>query len=264
MNKVGYVQNQPVFGDKKSNFNEITTILGDLKEVDLLVLPELFATGYTMKSKEEAFDLAEIADQGETFDFLTKLSSKLNSVVVAGYIEKQGNKVYNSAMMVYENKLIGNYRKLHLYGKEKEWYNQGDLQLRMFEVKGMKIGMMICYDWFFPEVSRTLMLEGAQIIAHPCNLVMPYCPDAMVTRCLENRVYAVTANRIGEENRAENRNYFIGKSQITSFSGKKISTASENKIQYNITSIDLSLANNKNLNEYNNIETERRKDFFKY
>src|SRR5207253_5521489 len=61
--------------------------------------------------------------------------------------------------------------------------------------------MMVCFDWFFPESVRTLALAGAEIIAHPSNLVLPYCPDAMVIRCLENRVFAVTANRIGAEKR---------------------------------------------------------------
>ncbi len=59
--------------------------------------------------------------------------------------------------------------------------------------------MMICFDWIFPEAARTLALKGAQIIAHPANLVLPYCQNAMVTRSIENQVFTVTANRVGKE-----------------------------------------------------------------
>jgi predicted amidohydrolase len=63
------------------------------------------------------------------------------------------------------------------------------------------LGVMICFDWYFPEAARSLALRGAQIILHPANLVLPFCQDAMITRCLENRVFAVTANSGGAEMR---------------------------------------------------------------
>lgn len=262
MKTIGFVQNNPVFGEKQTNFDEVKQLLESIASADLIVLPELFATGYTFKSKEEAKEYAEIMDKGETFQFLNKISTQKKAVVVAGYVEKEGDKVYNSCMMVYGEKLIGNYRKLHLFGNEKRWYDQGDLPLNVYEVNGMKVGLMICYDWFFPEVARTLMLKGAEVIAHPCNLVMPYCPDAMVTRCLENKIFAVTANRIGEEERGGNKNYFIGKSQITAQNGEKISSAPEKNTFIDFISADLTLSHNKNINPYNNIVTERRMEFF--
>ena len=111
--KIGYVQNNPVFGFKQRNFNEVEQLLEPIISADLIVLPELFATGYTFNSREEAEGLAEIANEGETFQFLKKISKQKKAAVVAGYLEKEGDKVYNSCLLVYENQLIGNYRKLH-------------------------------------------------------------------------------------------------------------------------------------------------------
>ncbi len=262
MKKIGYVQNHPIFGEKQKNFNQVEALLAEISSADLIVLPEIFATGYTFKSKEEAKEHAEINDAGETFTFIKKIAAQKNAIIVAGYVEKEGDKVYNSCMLVHENKLIGNYRKLHLFGKETLWYDKGNLPLNVYEVNGMKIGLMICYDWFFPEVSRTLMLKGAEVIAHPSNLVMPYCPDAMVTRCLENKIYAITANRIGEEERGGNKNYFIGKSQITGHNGERLSSAPQDKLFVSFVEVDLTETHNKNINPYNNIVEERRTDFF--
>ena len=81
---------------------------------------------------------------------------------------------------------------------------------------GTTVGMMICFDWAFPEAARSLALGGAQVIAHPSNLLLPWCPEAMKTRCLENRVAAATANRVGTEDRTGRALTFNGLSQVVS------------------------------------------------
>jgi predicted amidohydrolase len=68
-------------------------------------------------------------------------------------------------------------------------------------VEGVKIGLMVCFDWVFPEVARSLALQGTDILCHPSNLVLAYCQQAMLTRCIENGVFAVTCNRFGSEDR---------------------------------------------------------------
>ncbi len=133
----------------------------------------------------------------------------------------------------------------------------------MFEVNGVNIGIMICFDWFFPETARTLALLGADIIAHPANLVLPYCQKAMITRCLENRIYAVTANRIGEEIRGEDNFVFTGASQITSYDGQILSSAPVDKIYSGFAEIDIEKVRDKKLNNFNDIFEDRRKDFYK-
>jgi predicted amidohydrolase len=132
----------------------------------------------------------------------------------------------------------------------------------VFDLPFGKEGIMICFDWFFPEAARTLALHGADIIAHPSNLVMPYCPDAMVTRCLENRVFSATANRIGKEDRGGNALTYIGTSEIVSPRGEILNRLSTNESGVGVVEIDLSLARNKALNEYNNIMTDRKPPFY--
>ena len=260
MIKVGYVQTSPQFGDKEKNFEQIENLLGDVK-ADLIVLPELFATGYTFISKDEALPLAE-HQKGKTSQFLIKVSKMTGAILIGGYIEQEGNNIYNSALIVSKNRVIDSYRKIHLYFKEKLWFSPGDKPLKVYDVNNLKIGIMICFDWIFPEVARSLALLGADVIAHPANLVLPYCQKAMITRCLENRVYSVTANRIGQEQRGDDNFKFTGASQITSYDGKALSSAPKDKIYKDFINIDIKAARNKKLNQFNNIFEDRRPRFY--
>ncbi|MCX6224191.1 MAG: acyltransferase [Bacteroidia bacterium] len=257
---VGYIQNSPRFGEKKENFSQITAITKGIK-ADLLVLPELFATGYAFASKEEANNLAETPD-GITAGFLKQLSAETGAILVGGFIELEDDQIFNSAIMVFDDEVIGTYRKIHLFNKEKIWFSAGNKPIEVYELNGMKIGMMICFDWIFPEVMRTLTLKGAQIIAHPSNLVMPYCQSAMVTRCLENRIFAVTANRIGRETREDDDFIFTGKSQITCVNGNILSTAPTAQLCVNTIDIDIHHADNKSINPFNDLLKDRREEFY--
>ncbi len=110
--KVGYIQTNPIFGEKEQNFNEIEKLIANLKG-DLIVLPELFATGYTFISKEEAVSLAEKIN-GKTSQFLLKIAKNTGAVIIGGFVEKEGNKIYNSALIVSNKGVIDTYRKIHL------------------------------------------------------------------------------------------------------------------------------------------------------
>ena len=258
--KVGYVQTSPIFGEITQNFEQVEKLVGNAKG-DLIVLPELFATGYTFISKEEAESMAETTG-GKTAKFLMGLAKKTGAVVVGGFIEKDGNQIFNSSMIVSGSEVLGTYRKLHLYYKEKLWFSPGNKPLEIYEVKKAKVGIMICFDWFFPETIRSLALLGADIIAHPANLVLPYCQRAMITRCLVNRVFAVTSNRIGNERRGENNFTFTGGSQITSYNGDVLSSAPKEKPHIDFVKIDVKQARDKNLNMYNNVIKDRRTELY--
>ena len=122
---------------------------------------------------------------------------------------------------------------------------------------------MICFDWRFPEIVRSLALNGAEIIAHPSNLVLPHCPQAMITRCLENRVYAITANRVGNENRIPNETlHFIGQSQVVDPDGNILIRASEIEEEVQIVEVDLGKARDKFINSKNDIFKDRRPDLY--
>ncbi len=258
--KIGYIQTSPLFGDKKYNFEEIEKLISGIK-ADLIVLPELFATGYTFVSKKEAVSLAE-SQEGETAQFLINIAQSTGAIVIGGFIEKEGEKIYNAAIIVSNKGVIGSYRKIHLYYKEKLWFSPGNRPLKVYGIDGVKLGIMICFDWIFPETARILALLNADIIAHPANLVLPYCQKAMITRCLENRVFAITSNRIGEEKRGDDHFKFTGKSQITSYNGEILSSAPEDKNYVDIIDIDIQKARNKKLNEFNNLFENRRVEFY--
>ncbi len=258
--KIGYVQTSPIFGEITQNFEQVEKLLGYSK-ADLIVLPELFATGYTFISKEETELLAENTE-GNTAEFLMGIARRTSAVVVGGFIEKDGNQIFNSSMIVSDSEVLGIYRKIHLYYKEKLWFSPGNKALEIYEVKNAKIGIMICFDWFFPETIRSLTLLGADIIAHPANLVLPYCQRAMITRCLINHVFAITSNRIGNEARGEDKFTFTGGSQITSYNGDVLSSAPKDKPHIDFVKIDVEKARDKNINVYNNVIKDRRTEFY--
>ncbi len=137
--------------------------------------------------------------------------------VVVGLPEQVGNQCYNSAILVGPTGFIGLYRKAHLFFEETLFFSPGNTGLEVWDIGMAKVGVLICFDWIYPEAARTLALKGADVLAHPSNLVLPHCPDAMVTRCLENRVFSVTANRVGQESRGGKQPLtFIGKSEVVS------------------------------------------------
>jgi len=258
--KIGYVQSSPIFGKKAQNFEQIENLLGKSK-ADLIVLPELFATGYTFISKKEAESLAENT-KGETAEFLMRIAEITGAVIVGGFIEEDSNQIYNSSLVVSSSEVLGTYRKLHLYYKENLWFSPGNKPLKIYEVKNIKLGILICFDWFFPETVRSLALLGAEIIAHPANLVLPYCQRAMVTRCLVDRVFAITSNRIGSENRGEDHFKFTGGSQITSYNGDVLSSAPDDDTYIDVIEIDVEKAKDKKLNLYNDVIKDRRPEFY--
>ena len=259
--KIGYVQNSPIFGDKQKNLESIDELLRGVR-ADLIVLPELFATGYAFTSMKEVDGLSEDTD-GETSRFLCQKSLDTGAIIVAGFVERESHTCYNSSFLIYAGKVIGIYRKLHLFNKEKLFFTPGNYPLTVYEVNRCKIGVMICFDWIFPEVSRVLALNGALLIAHPSNLVMPWCQQAMTIRCLENRVFAVTANRVGIEKRGDDEFIFTGGSQITSCNGEILLSASKDSPGMDFVTIDLNQANNKMINPYNDVILDRRPEFYK-
>ena len=260
--KVGFVQNCPEFGNIQANLDRIAKMLAG-READLLVLPELFSTGYRFKNMDEAHQYAETIPDGLTTNFLISQAKKINTYIFAGLVEVDKEYVYNSSVIVGPDGFIGRYRKIHLFDTEKACFHAGSEVPPVFDLNGIKVGVMICFDWRFPEMARSLALKGAEIIAHPSNLVLPHCPQAMITRCLENRIYAITADRIGKESRVPDESiHFIGQSQVVDPDGNILIRASETDEEVQIIEIDLDKARRKLLNSKNDIFKDRRPDLY--
>lgn len=256
MVKVAIVQTNPQFGHVQKNVDDAVATMATLN-ADVYVLPELFNTGYNFIDKNEVEQLSEPSD-GFTFQQMKKFVKNFSCYIVYGFAEKSNELLYNSASLVGPSGLVGLYRKVHLYYKENVFFTQGNLGFPVFELPFGKVGMMVCFDWMYPESARTLALKGAQLIAHPSNLVLPYCPDAMVTRCLENRVFAATANRVGRENRGSVDLTYIGKSEIVSPKGEILVRLTDHTPGIAIQEIDLEFAKNKQINEYNDLLAGRK------
>jgi predicted amidohydrolase len=185
-------------------------------------------------------------------------------VIVAGLPERAGAACYNSAVVVGPSGFIGCYRKAHLFFEETLFFTPGDTGFQVWDIGPAKIGVMICFDWYYPEAARTLALKGAEIICHPSNLVLPNCPDSMPVRCLENRVFAITSNRIGSETRGgKDQLTFIGNSEVVAPRGAILHRAPRDQEELCIVEIDPADARNKALTPYNDLLRDRRESLYR-
>ncbi|MDD5474977.1 MAG: acyltransferase [Syntrophales bacterium] len=259
--KIGYVQYDPIFGAIDRNIEKVIALMEPL-EADLLVLPELCMTGYLITSREEALALAEEVPGGKTTNALCRAARDKDCFIVAGLAERDGENIYNSAVLVGPEGFIACYRKIHLFFEEKLWFTPGDGGFQVHDLPIGKIGIMICFDWFFPESMRALALKGAQVVCHPANLVLPFCQDAMKTRCLENRVFAVTANRTGCEERGGKLLSYTGLSQITGPGGDIVHRCGGAEEIAVAADVDVERALIKSINEYNDLFSDRRTEFY--
>ncbi len=257
MKRIGFVQTNPEFGMVERNVRRAIELASNV-EADLLVFPELFNTGYLFLSREEVRKLAEGTD-GLTVRKMSEFSAEHSTAVIAGFAERDGDKVYNSAVAIDESGDVrGIYRKTHLFFEEKLLFDPGDTGFKIFELAGMRVGIMICFDWIFPESARTLALSGAQVIAHPSCLVMPYAPKVDPVRAFENRVFIVLADRSGVEERGGKRLRYYGMSLIADPKMNLLVQAPEEGEQVGVAEIDPSLADDKRINELNDIFSDRR------
>jgi predicted amidohydrolase len=259
--KVGFIQFEVLFGEKAHNLKTVSRLF-EQQKADLWVLPELFNTGYIFCSQDELDRLAEEIPDGETIQLLISLAKKFKTNIVAGLAEISNQSFYNSAIYVNSDGFQGLNRKIHLFDQEKFWFKPGDLPFQVWDMGIAKIGIMICFDWIFPEAARTLALKGAEIICHPSNLALPYCQNAMVTRCLENHVFAITANRIGTEQRGERKLTFTGGSQITGVKGEILCRASTDREAVTVIEIDPKMAQNKFMTSNNHVFEDRRPEMY--
>ena len=259
--RVGYFQYHPEFGAPKRNLEKVEDSLAGV-DADIIVLPELAFTGYFFKDRDELKKLAEDVSESPIVHGLTRLCKNNTFYLVTGFAELCKGRLYNTALVIGPSGLLHCYRKLHLFNTEKEYFDPGDTPLKILEIRGAKVGVMICFDWVFPEVARTLALGGADLICHPSNLVLTYCQKAMLTRSLENSVYSVTANRTGKETRPRGELLFTGQSQIVGPKGEVIAGSNSDEEAVVLCDIDLSDARNKLITKNNDLFTDRRPEFY--
>jgi 5-aminopentanamidase len=253
----------PSFLDVEANLATLETYLRTV-EADLVVLPELCTTGYFFRDSAQLREVAEDRD-GPSLRLFREAAAAQGMVIVAGFAEREGDVVYNSAATVFPDGRTEIYRKVHLFAEEKLHFAPGNLGFPVFRWGDrLRLGVMICYDWRFPEAARTLALRGAQVIAHPSNLVAAprLWKPVMRTRAFENKVYAVTANRSGEERRDDERLTFHGCSQIVAPNGTMLEEVDELYDGWLLAQIDPARADEKSFSRWNDIMADRRPETY--
>jgi len=261
MIKAGFYQFNPFFREVDKNLDKVTNTIRNTN-ADLIVLPELPFTGYYFKDRDELKTFAEDPKESKTISLLVEFCREKDMFIVTGFVEKADDKIFNSALLLGPAGIIQTYRKLHLFNTEKLYFDPGNLPLEVSEVRGVKVGLMICFDYAIPEVARTLALRGADILCNPSNLVLYYSQKVMPARCFENSVFAITANRFGTDKRPHGEVSFSGQSQVAGPRGDIIYQSKSDSDELFITEIDSSQARDKMITERNDLLADRRPEFY--
>ena len=253
--KVGFMQLAPVLGSVDRTIRKIDDLLEDVRGVDILVLPELCNSGYNFESRNQAWETSESTNKSVFISYVESVCRRHQLHVVTGFNEREGSSLYNSAVLVGPDGYLGKYRKLHLYLNERDHFTPGDVGLPVFDIGSCRIGMLICFDWLFPEIWRVLALKDIDLICHPSNLVNPgRAHKAVVAHALCNRIHIVTANRTGSEGDLT----FGGCSTVIVPSGEVLVQASPSKEEVKSVSINTSLSRDKMITSRNHVLTDRR------
>ena len=260
--RAAILQYGPAYLDVSGNLDDVEERL-DGVDADLIVLPEFFATGYHFKSMDDVLRVAESINDGPTAARLRTWASDRGCVIVAGFPERENDVFYNSALVVGPAGTVGVYRKNHLYYRENTYFTPGNKGFPVFDVEtrdglSYRLGVMICFDWYYPEAARSLTLAGADVIAHPSNLVRKDCPRSMPIRALENHVFTITANRIGREEAHGEVLEFIGQSVICDPNGETLYAAPREDAVVGTAEFDPLEARNRQITPFNDLLTDRR------
>ncbi|MGB9742032.1 MAG: nitrilase-related carbon-nitrogen hydrolase [candidate division WOR-3 bacterium] len=259
--RVGFYQFAPKPRAVEENLKRIFSRLENVA-ADLVVLPELCLTGYLFNSREELCRYAVSVPDSPVCNRLVSFCSGRNLNLVLGVPEKAGSRIFNSAILVTGTGLVHRYRKVHLFTDEKDIFDPGDLPFPVFSLGAVRVGMLVCFDYFFPESARSLLLHGAQIICHPANLVLNYAQSMTITRAQENRLFWILANRFGSERLGTRVMDFTGESQIVAPDGKLLARAGPDREELTVLEINPALALDKAVTPRNDILKDRRPELY--
>jgi predicted amidohydrolase len=293
--RIACAQFQPVLGDLDANRKQVERQTAAAAGVDLLVFPELASSGYAFASREEALAAAESARDGPFARLLVELARRHRMFLVAGCCERDGERLYNTAILAGPDGVRGLYRKAHLFRDEKDIFEPGDTGLPVFDLAARdlavsgsaasrsvasrsaargpaapgldpdrgdwncRVGILICFDWQFPEAWRVLALKGADLVCHPSNLVLPgLAQRAVPLHALMNRVFVVLANRYGTERHLS----FTGESLLVSPRGEELARAPAAADAILTAEIDPAAARDKLVTPRNDLLADRRPELY--
>lgn len=256
--KVGLVQ-MSCSGDAKLNMDKAIAGIKDAaaKGANIVCLQELFTSLYFCDVEDyENFKLAEPVP-GPSTDLLSAVAKEAGVVVIASLFEKRAQGLYHNttAVLDADGSYLGKYRKMHIPDDpayfEKFYFTPGDLGYKMFETKYGKIGVLICWDQWYPEASRLTALMGAEILFYPTAIGWATSQDETTnteqynawqtiqrSHAVANGVHVVSVNRVGFEQNGAMK--FWGGSFISNPFGSLIVKATHDQEEVIVTELDLS------------------------
>lgn len=209
---VALVQAEQVWENKIANFENYDRLLENISS-DLVLLPEMFSTGFTMNT-----NLAEEMDRSESLNWLKNKAKHLNSAIYTSLIIQEESSFYNRGIFVFPNGELIHYDKRKTFGLagENNHYQQGNKEV-IVNYKGWKLQLQICYDLRFPEIVRNAMIDekanydAILYVANWPEKRSAHWKSLLVARAIENQSYVLGVNRVGED---ENGLTYTGDSTI--------------------------------------------------
>ncbi|HPR63919.1 MAG TPA: nitrilase-related carbon-nitrogen hydrolase [Thermoanaerobaculia bacterium] len=258
MYPVACIQFQPAWKDLQVNLEAILQWTDRAGEVRAVFFPELATTGYLFQSREEAL-LLSLTPDDPRLDPLRRTAERSGKMITFGTPIREGDHLYNSALILHPDGSVRSYHKVHLFDREKNVFDPGPDAPGLIELDDLKVGVLICFDWAFPEIWRSLAMQGADLVVCPSNLVLPgKGQKGVIGHALYNRIYVVLPNRYGVEDDLR----FTGGSLIVGPDGEILCEAPGVGDRILRSWIDPALARNKQVTSRNHLFKDRRPGFY--
>jgi predicted amidohydrolase len=266
MTRIVCQQLAPRVGELESNCQQTVSAINEAVDAgaDVILLPELATSGYVFESREEAASTA-ITPAHPVFGEWAAAAARGSAVIIAGFCE-QGDDglLYNSAAVVDGSGVMGVYRKVHLWDREKLFFQPGGDPPRVFDTSHGRVGVLVCYDVEFPEMTRMLALNGADLIAVPTNWPRsdrplddrPYEVIVAMGAARVNRVFIACCDRTGTERGQE----WNAGTTIISHDGWVL--AAQTGRGAAIADVDMTAGRDKQLTELSNALADRRPELY--
>jgi len=240
--QIAAVQTNIFWEDPVTNYAHLDQMLKKTEEVDLIVLPEMFTTGFTMNSKKVAEE-----KEGRTLDWMRMLANQKKAVITGSIVVKDKGNFYNRLYWVSPENRHKTYDKKHLFrmADENKFYSEGKSRL-ITEHMGVRFCPMICYDLRFPVWSRNV--DHQNFTVYDCLIYVANWPeprtDAWISllkaRAIENQAYVIGVNRVGKDGNGVN---YSGGSSVFDPKGKRLDTFELHKEQVEVISLDMNELN---------------------
>ena len=269
--KIAVCQVSAVVGERVDNAARLDSVIREAADngAQVVVVPELANTGYSIANTAELTELAEIAELAEsaTLTAWHQLARELGIVLVGGFAEAgRDGDFYNSSAIVDATGVRAIYRKAHLWGTESEIFAQGNGLPPVVDTAFGRIGLMVCYDIEFSEWVREVSLRGAELLCCPVNWPkLPHPADEKPSEVIRvqaqasmNRIFVAIADRA----LADRGDEWAGSSVIVDPDGFPLTTLASGRDGIFYANVDLAQANDKSISAHNNVITDRRTDLY--